>query len=527
MGLKAYASDLNPVAVMINKSMIEIPPKFAGQPPVNPESKKLFGTWEGMQGLAEDVRYYGEWMKQKAWERIGHLYPKVRDGKGKEHTVIAWLWARAVKCPNPACGCVTPLVSSFVLSKRRGSETYVQPIIEDKSIRYEVRYGKKAPDGTMRRRNGAVCIFCDHPIDYAHIKAEGHAKRIKHHLMAIAAEGKGSRLYFSPDETHVSATKIEKPENIPEGVMPRQALGFVAQLYGPKQYTDLFTNRQLSALITFSDLVAETQKQITIDGGSKKYAEDVAVYLAFLIDKMADLGNSLSGWEPNAQCPRHLFARQTIPIVWDFAEANIFSESSGSWSVFLNNLTRSFSSDLFDFVREKPGQADQLDAQRDNGLRNVMISTDPPYYDNIGYADLSDFFYIWLRRSLKQIYPELFRTLLVPKSDELVATPYRFDNNIDKAKNFFEDGMLKTFKQVLIYTHDDIPVSIYYAFKQTESVSEGLNGNTTASTGWETMLSAIIQSGFAITGTWPIRTEMSSRAAAQGNNALASSIVIV
>ncbi len=523
LGLEAYASDLNPVAVMINKAMIEIPPQFANQPPVNPDAKKTSLTWEGAQGLADDVRYYGEWMKKKAFERIGHLYPKVKDEHGEEHTVIAWIWARTVKCPNPACGCEMPLVSSFELSKKKGKEAYVQPIIEDKSIRYEIKYGKNAPEGTMLKRNGAVCIFCNQPVGYTHIKSEGHAGRIGYHLLAIASEGQRGRIYITPDDKHRNALNIPKPADYPEGDMPQQALGFVVQLYGPKQYSDLFSNRQLTALTTMSELVLEVREQIVRDGGTQDYANAIRIYLAFLIDKLADLGNNLNRWEPNAECPRQLFARQAIPIVWDYAEGNVFSNSSGSWSVLLNNLTRSFQSDLFDFPRDIAGTSFQCLAQQDNGLKDIMVSTDPPYYDNIGYADLSDFFYIWLRRSLKDVYPELFRTMLVPKAEELISTPYRFAGDKTSADRFFEAGMLQAFKQINAYVREDIPTTVYYAYKQSEEDSN----NNIASTGWETMLSAIIESGFALTGTWPVRTEGKSRMRAMDSNALASSIVLV
>lgn len=519
LGLEAHASDLNPVAVMINKAMIEIPPKFAGQPPVNPESKKLFRTWVGAQGLAEDVRYYGEWMKQKAWEKIGHLYPKVRDENGKEHTVIAWIWARAVKCPSPACGWVTPLVSSFVLSSKEGNNAYIQPVIEENQIRYEVKKGKNAPKGTMRTRNGSVCIHCGQPMDYAHIKAEGRANRIYHHMIAIAAQGRSGRIYLSPNEEHITTAKINRPELLPPGEMPKQALGFVAQLYGPKKFTDLFTNRQLIALTTFSELISEAQNQLEVDGGSREYSNAVATYLAFVVNKIADYNSSLCHWQPAGGKAANTFSRQAIPITWDFAEANVFSDAYGGWS---NKLAWTIKSiELLPATTNS--YADQADAQSGIKVENVMVSTDPPYYDNIGYADLSDFFYIWLRQSLKLIYPDLLSTILVPKAEELVANPYRFKAGKSEAQEFFEDGMLHTFKQIYMYANEETPVSVYYAYKQSDTDAN----SKTSSTGWETMLSAIIQAGFSITGTWPIRMELANRTRGLSSNALASTIVLV
>ena len=547
LGLKAHAHDLNPVAVMINKAMIEIPPRFSGMPPVNPDARtsKMSQAWSRAQGLAEDVRYYGEWMKQEAFQRIGHLYPKVkvpREQGGGEATVIAWIWARTVKCPNPACGCEMPLASSFVLSKKKGKEAWVKPIPDGDRVRFEVQSGKCPKEyESYKTGRGATfkCPCCGEVTSDEYVKQEGKEGRINSQLMAVVAEGKRGRIYCSPGEEHIFAAQVERPDNGPTGILPDNPRWFSPPAFGMDHYDDLFTPRQLTALTTFSALVAEAQQKAEADAiaagmaddhlplrnggqGAKAYGEAVGVYLAFLVDKLADLGNSLNRWEPIAQCPRQLFARQAIPMVWDHAEANPLSESSGSWSVLLRNLIKCFEADSFNFYREKEGIAQQFDAQNDCKLRDVMISTDPPYYDNIGYADLSDFFYVWMRQSLKETYPELFSTMLVPKAEELIATPYRHDGNVEEAKEFFEDGMLSACKQMYLYAPEDIPVTIYYAYKQSDSDAEG-----TASSGWETMLSAIIRAGFTITGTWPMNTECSSRSISQGTNALASSIVLV
>lgn len=343
-------------------------------------------------------------------------------------------------------------------------------------------------------------------------------------LMAIVAEGEHGRLYLSPDEIHCRAALVERPEECPTQELADDPRNLWCPAYGLDTFDKLFTNRQLVALTTFSTLVAEAQAKVVTDGGSQEYGQAVGVYLAFAINKMADLCNSLNRWEPIAQCPRQLFARQAIPMIWDFAESNIFSSSSGSWNVHINNFFKCINADSFNCKRDKLGNATQFDAQSDCGLRNILVSTDPPYYDNIGYADLSDFFYVWMRQSLKRIYPDLFRTMLVPKSEELVATPYRFNGSVEKARNFFETGMLQTCKQIYQYARKDVPVTIYYAYKQSEADKED---GELASTGWETMLSAIIQAGFVITGTWPMKTECGSRSISQGTNALASSIVLV
>ena len=521
LGLEAHASDLNPVAVMINKAMIEIPPKFAKQPAVNPIARKYNRKWKGAQGLAEDVKYYGEWMRKKIFERVGHLYPKIKD-KGQERTVIAWIWARTVKCPNPACGCEMPLVRSFALSKKKGKEAFVEPILKNGEVSYLVKYGKNNANGTVGRM-GARCPFCDTPIDLDYIRAEAKEKRMGANLIAIVAEDTKGRVYISPNTEHVDVSFCPKPDNIPQSDLPEKALGFRIQSYGMTRHQDLFTNRQLTVLSALVELIAESKKLIKEDGGSQEYAEAVAVYLAFNIDRAANFWSSLCGWRSDHEAIRETFARHALPMVWDYAEVNPFSNSVGNFGSFLEkgpNVILELDSEA------KKGIVKQQDAQSDNGLRNIMVSTDPPYYDNIAYADLSDFFYVWLRQSLKSVYPDLFHTMLVPKAEELIATPFRFDGNMDLARKFFEDGMLSTFQQVYVYAREDIPVTVYYAFKQSESESDG-EVQQTASTGWETMLSAIIRAGFSITGTWPMEMELATRTRGIGSNALSSTIVLV
>ena len=543
LGLKAHAHDLNPVAVMINKAMIEIPPRFAGMAPVNPEAQisHMEHIWSRAQGLAEDVRYYGEWMKEEAFKRIGHLYPKVKvpreQGEG-EATVIAWIWARTVKCPNPACGCEMPLASSFVLSKKKGKEAWVKPIPDGKRVRFEVQSGKCPKEyESYKTGRGATfkCPCCGEVTLDEYVKQEGKNNRIGSQLMAIAAEGNRGRIYCSPNEEHILTAQVEKPQDGPAGMLPGNPRWFSPPAFGMDHYEDLFTPRQLTALTTFSALVAEAQLKAEADAvaagmaddhlplrngghGARAYGEAVGVYLAFVIDRLGDRGSSICSWDSSREGLRNTFGRQAIPMVWDYAEANPFSNSSGCFDNMVEWVTKC----ILEFPASQTADVGQFDAQRDCGLRDIMVSTDPPYYDNIGYADLSDFFYVWLRQSLRDTYPELFSTMLVPKAEELIATPYRHDGSAEAAKDFFEDGMLSACKKMYLYAREDIPVTIYYAYKQSDSDADG-----TASSGWETMLSAVVNAGFAITGTWPMRTEMANRSIASGTNALASSIVLV
>ena len=541
LGLEAHAHDLNPVAVMINKAMIEIPPRFAGMHPVNKDARtsRLEGSWSRAQGLAEDVRYYGEWMKQEAYKRIGHLYPKVKvplEQGGGEATVIAWIWARTVKCPNPACGCEMPLVHSFILSKKKGNEAWIETVYDDNKLSFRVHHSKKPKiEGTIGRK-GAVCPNCGTPVGYPYIRTESVEGRMSSVLMAIVGEGRNGRIYLDADIEHRSAADVEKPENYPEGQLAYYPGHLNTNVYGLNEFHKLFTPRQLTALTTFSELVSEAQAKAEADAvaagmkndhlplcnggdGAKAYGEAVGVYLAFAVDRQADIGSSIASWINSIGAIRNTFGRQAIPMTWDYAEANPFSNSSGCFGNMLEWVVKCI--DNFP-SSQYLAEVSQFDAQSDCGLRNIMISTDPPYYDNIGYADLSDFFYVWMRQSLKDTYPELFSTMLVPKSEELIASPYRHDGSVEKAKNFFEDGMLSACKQMYQYAREDIPVTIYYAYKQSDSDDSG-----TASSGWETMLSAVVNAGFAITGTWPMRTERSVRTIAQGTNALASSIILV
>lgn len=548
LGLEAHAHDLNPVAVMINKAMIEIPPRFSGKSPVNPDARKAMGhdrSWVGAKGLAEDVRSYGEWMKQEAFRRIGHLYPKVlvpAEQGGGEATVIAWIWARTVKCPNPACGCEMPLASSFVLSKKRGKEAWIEPIPTHDGIEYVVRYGKCPKEKeTLKFGKGASfqCPICGTVTDKSYIHDAFIDKQTSSVLMAIVAESRNGRIYLSPNDEHSRIAASAVPAWEPEEEMNTQCTDLVSgRGYGITHWKQLFTNRQLTALTTFSDLVAEAQQQAMQDAlsaglsndetplaeggaGALAYGQAVGVYLAGAVDRLADFSTSVSRWSISNEKAMNLFSKQAIPMTWDFPETNILGDSVGGFSPIIQYIAKCINKL---HTTSNNGYAIQYNAQSDCNLRNIVISTDPPYYDNIGYADISDFFYVWLRRSLRSTYPQFFSTMLVPKAEELVATPYRFGGSKEKARDFFEDGMAKTCQQLNKYAREDVPVTIYYAYKQSEADGDD---STTVSTGWETMLSAIINSGFAITGTWPLKTEQAYRSVSMNTNALASSIVLV
>lgn len=564
LGLESHASDLNPVAVLINKAMIEIPPKFAGKPPVNPDAgedkkkRSIQKEWKGAQGLAEDVRYYGKWMRDEAEKRIGHLYPKIeitaemvkerpdlKQYRGKKLTVIAWIWARTVKSPNPAFAHVdVPLASTFMLSTKAGKEAYVEPVIENVGYRFTVKTGKPkdleaAKRGTKSGGSGSsfLCLMSGTPMPFESLRLEAKAGRMGARLMAIVAAGDRGRVYLAPTPEMEAVALTAQPDDAPETDLPAKALGFRVQEYGMTKWRDLFTARQLVALTTLSDLVQEARERVQRDAlqaglpadakplrdggiGPTAYAEAVGVYLACAIDKSSMYWSSLCYWlnQPKNEIVSNAFGRQALPMVWDFAESNPFSKSGGNLDRQVDYLTKSIDMSL---PANTTGTAVQCDAARQELSVGRVVSTDPPYYDNIGYADLSDFFYVWLRRSLRSVFPDLFATLAVPKAEELVATPYRHGSK-KNAEVFFLDGMTQAMRRLAEQAHPAFPVTVYYAFKQAEGDGDG----GTASTGWDTFLAAVIEAGFAISGTWPMRTERPT-ALKTVTNALASSIILV
>lgn len=537
LGLEAHASDLNPLAVLINKALIEIPPKFAGSAPVFPGAAGTRTSWSRAEGLAEDVRRYGEWMRDEAERRIGHLYPKVKADGGTEHTVIAWIWARTVKSPNPANPIEVPLVRSWWLGKKKGKEAWVHAEVVNGEVRYEVRHDANGPkgdqDGTVGRRGG-VAISDGTPISLNYIREEGRAGRMGVHLIAVVGEAKRGRVYVTPTEDHIKAANVSRPSGVPEGDLPKNPRDFKTPNYGLLTWADLFTNRQLVALTTLSALVAEAREKALKDAhnadmrsglrleeggnGSEAYADAIATYLGFVVSKMTNFNNGLCQWRPDAGKEQvgHLFARQAIPMVWDFAESNIFSHSAGGWEGTIKFLPKALENLPANNVVGEVSQADA--STRDYG--NVVVSTDPPYYDNIGYSDLSDFFYVWLRRSLQEVQSQTVGTMLTPKAEELVANPYRHDGKAG-AERFFVDGFNSVFEKIRQNANLTAPLTVYYAYKQQDTRDSG-----TASTGWHTLLDGLIETGWEITATWPMRSELGNRMIARGTNALASSIVL-
>ncbi|MDK8178781.1 DUF1156 domain-containing protein [Micrococcus luteus] len=535
LGLGTQASDLNPVAALINRALLEVPPTFADMPPVHPAAENRTVPRSRAEGLAEDLRKYGAWVRDEAERRIGRHYPTVKTSDGVDRRVIAWIWARTVRSPNPANPIETPLVSTWWLSSKKGKEAYIVPRVTGASVTYEVVHGPGGPDkgsdGTRVGR-GAVSIADGTPISSDYIKAEGVAGRMGAHLMAVVVEGDKGRLYVTPDQVQAAAANVPRPTDVPDEDLPYDPRNIWTPQYGLSRFSDLFTDRQLLALTTFCDLIPDAHEaarrdaldaglplgESLVDGGrgAQAYADAIALGLSFAISRLSDWSNSLCRWEKVGQVSQQLFAEQSIKMAWDYSEANVLGGSSGSFAAALAYVAKAWE---LSYARGPIAEVAQADA-RYRSYEGVVVSTDPPYYDNINYSDLSDFFYVWLRRSLRDIVPDLVPTLLTPKADELVANPYRHDG-AEGAAEYFVDGFNKVFAQIRHKASRDAPLTVYYAYKQQDSDKTG-----TSSTGWETLLHGLIDNGWEITATWPLHTEGATRMIAQGANALATSIVL-
>ena len=535
LGLPTFTGDLNPVPVLIHRAMLEVPGRFAGTPPVDPTARSAQSVWEGARGLAADVEAYGKWMRSEAEKRIGQYYPDAVLPDGSSATPIAWIWARTVKSPDPSWSGNVPLVRSWTLAKKPSKPVvWIEPVIDHqaKTIRYEIRIGGTPQDPSVQKGNG-VCIATGAPIPGSYIKTEANAGRMGQVLLGIVAEGPSGRCYVTADagQTATIPEPSWKPsEQVP---IPNHDVDRLP-MYGMSTWADAFTDRQLLALTTFSDLLVDVRATIERDAaaaglpdddrafrnggtGPVAYADAVVTYLAFVVDKCADYWSSICSWHSSKELIRNTFGRQAIPMTWDFAETNPFSSSTGNWMAMVDWEVKA--------IQALPKMTEAETAQRDARARiaevgQCVISTDPPYYDNISYADLSDFFYVWLRRNLGSIWPDECATLLTPKADELIANQYRAGSK-KAAHEHFESGMQEVFTQAAKNADPRYPATIFYAFKATESTDAGVT-----STGWETFLHGLLVASYTITATWPMRTELANRMIASGTNALASSIVL-
>ena len=528
LGLRARASDLNPLPVLLNKAMIELPPKFHNQKPVNPDADPMgmfTGTgrkqtrvpWRGTAGLADDIRYYGKWMREEAYKHIGHLYPDVQLPDGTSATVVAWLWARTVPCINPACGLQMPLIKTFQLSKKKGNEHWIKPVVdrETNTISWVVQTDNAGvPKAGTVNKNGTSCIACGSAVKLPYVREQAKAGKMGKIMTAVVAEGNRRKLFLTPKNEDIKVAQSIESSWRPKGKLPNQALGFRVQGYGITQWHQLFSKRQLTALRLFGDALGQTHKQMMQDGASSDYVSAICTYLSLAIGRLAESGCSFAWWQDTDEVVRTIFTRQVINMSWSSSETNPFSNATQNWmsqvewiAKVIENLTTSANA----------GEVYQADAVATlHATHGPVIVTDPPYYDNIGYADLSDFFYIWLRPMLRDTYPELFGGMMTPKEEEIVAAP-RFED----ATRHFEELLSKALLRLCQYCSEKFPSSIFYAYKQQKEEQDGKT-----STGWETMLTAVVNAGFQIVATWPLRTEQTAGLFTR-KNALASSILLV
>ena len=529
LGMRAIGSDLNPIAVLIAKALIEIPPKFADLPPVNPEADHMGMTvgngrkaqklpWQGASGLANDIRYYGQWMRERALNLIGNLYPKATLPNGEKATVIAWLWTHTVPCANPACGIPMPLMHTFQLSTKSGNQHWTKPEInrDTNTVSFKVQnHNGGVPTTKTVGDNSATCVACNSSVPLDYVREQARAGNMKEQMTGIVCEGNRRRIFQSPTPEHVAAALEATSKWKPIGSVADRPLGISIQGYGLNEWHEVFTERQLLTHTTFSDLLREVRTTIVNDGADDEYSDAVITYLSLGIGKNVDSGCRFAKWQNTGDKVAGVFGMQTISMVWDFAEVNPFSHSTQNWMAQIEWIAKVVERTVTNVNR---GTVYQSDASTTPHVENgPVIVTDPPYYASVGYADLSDFFYVWLRPLLRETYPDLFASIATPKDEEVIASPRHEDPS-----QRFEDLLGRTLTRIREHSSPEFPSSIFYAYKQQEENREGRT-----STGWETMLSGLVNAGFQIVGTWPMRTERPGRSRAVGSNALASSVILV
>lgn len=548
LGLEAHAGDLNPVAVLITKALVEIPVKFSNMPPINPEAQKNLdysSEHHRTQGLAEDVRYYGKWLRDKVEKRIGHIYPQVQLPKeyGEDKgTATAWLWTRTVRCPNSTCGVLIPLVRSFLLSTKPNHQTWVELIIDEhkKSIRFEIKRGVGKPTDPTVNSQGARCIVCNSPVPFDYIRVEGKAKRIEEKLMAIVVEGAKEKIYLPPSKEHEEFIEDITPNDFPTTKLPSSFLNLGVRNYGMNTFADLFTSRQLITLTTFADLISEVHKQVYKDimdlvssnyshsffhdkTTMTTYADAIATYLGLAVSKIANANCSLAVWSPRLEQSTTAFSKFGLQMSWDFSEVNPLAGVTGSFREAIESISKSIAV----LPATTTAYVKQMDTVTATLGNNFYVFTDPPYYDTVPYADLSDFFYIWLRRSLNKVYPDLLTTKLTPKTEELISDSVRCGSR-EKARQFFEEKFFEAFNNIKSSLNLNYPLTLYLSFKQSEESNEDKvnSGPDLISSNLEAMLEGILQSGFQVNSIWPLRTEVSA-VGKNAHNSLATSIIVV
>ena len=552
LGCKVTANDYNPVAWFLLKCTLEYPQRLAGKTHPLPKLELDEPPELKTGGLAEHVRLWGQWVLEKARGELAHYYPVV-DGK----PTVAYLWARTIPCQDPQCGGTVPLLKTlwvckkaektlpntpenrerpdFLEVRKRGKQTRVVingkralklfPDKATKRVRFEIVAPKNDSEVDKPTMSGATakCPFCGskQPGDY--IKRCGHEGKLKVQMTTVIYQETYGKEYRAPADADIDAAEVseetleamahEIPHGIPDEPLPGpKTLGFSVPLYGFKKWSDLFTERQLLVLMTFVKWTREAKAEMEMLGYPAEWGEAVEMYSAILVDRIADYNSTICLWSSRGENMGHTFARFALPVAWDFAEVNPFSQTTGGYSAHIGWVVRFLKHVLAAKLTSTPYV--HLQSSRKQLSQKVDgIITDPPYYDAIPYADLSDFFYVWLRRAIGEKFPQVFGDSLTPKLDELVQHADHFDGDNRAAKAFYEEGMAATFQSVHESLADDGRIVIVFAHKDPEA--------------WESLTSAMIQAGLVVTASWPIDTEMGNRMRGVNSAALATSLWLV
>ncbi len=524
LGLPAVGSDLNPVAVLITRTLTQLIPRVRGRAPIQPEDRLAAVSGGSLDGLVTDVRHYARRVREVAWQQVGHLYPAVNGD-----TVIACLWARTVTCANPACGATIPLYTSPWLSKRRSEKRWLKPVAVGKHAEFEIGEGDgPPPPATKASPRGATfrCLSCPEPTPEAYVKAEGEAGRLGIQLLAVVVDGATGRRYLPADENQRKTADVTVPDDSPELALPNYTRWFSPPAFGLTTQADLYTPRQLHVLGAFADAVAQVPDWVTADGGDASYATTIATILGLCVGKLAMSNSTQARWYIGNDngTPRVIpaFGRHALPMMWDFTELNPFCDRAANWSGILESILAG--------LRALPPSKEsayvaQCDVRKAGDLvraRTALVATDPPYFGQIGYADLSDYFYVWERRALRNVHPDLFGTIAAPKDAELIATPYRHGGDMSVARRYFVDGFTEAFTALRKAARPDLPMIIIYAHRQEEAEEDGLT-----SSAWDAIIEALLTAGLGVAGTWPVHATHSSRQIGLGTNSLASYTAMV
>lgn len=519
LGLNACGADLNPVATIISKALTEIPDRFKGRQPIHGgEGGQLQLNWEGAEGLAEDIKFYGKLLTNQTYRKLKDLYPKFKEGDGTETDPVAWIWARTIKCPNPSCGGQIPLAASYDLTTKKGSEAWTEPEIVDGKLAFRIIHSKREKEKTAKAGRTAVfkCPHCGETTTDAYVREYGKNNSFSNVMMAVVVDKDSKHSYFPATEEQIQAAGVHCNENVPHGELPLNTSNFTPPEYGLTDYADLFTERQKVFLSTVKELLEAIQlvveKEAEESGfstdatplreggtGAFAYSQAIITYLAISVSKLLDRGSALTSWDSSAGGKiRNVFSRATMPMIWDFAETNPFSFSSGGLQKTIDAAA--------DAVRTLPtGNSAKIfmrNAIEESGLKDTVLFTELPYYDKAEYANLSDFFYVWLRYFLHDTWPSLFHTVLTPKDEEISTFAYRWGGDKEKAKEVYADQIRKASARMYEASSNDLPGVIVFQYRR--NIDPDIDPEKYVPNEWEVLAATLADSGFHIMASWPL-----------------------